>query len=151
MKKTDFDYFQVGDIEWLISQGAIIEDDNGFLMLNSERVYLIKELRSWDYLLLGQNAQKEKYVDETLGLEKFKVKNTLFSEPEQKYLNYLLNNDNVSNGIALRNHYVHATNSLNEQQQKMDYAFFLIAMSLVVIKINQEFCIRDELKENKAR
>ena len=64
-------------------------------------------------------------------------------------MNYLLNNDSVSNGMALRNRYVHATNSLSEHRQEMDYAFFLIAMSLIIIKINQEFCTLDELKKTK--
>lgn len=146
-KKEDFDFYQVKDLEWLISRKTILETDEGFLKLNLERAYLIKELREWDYLYLEKGD--EEFIDETLGLEEFEIKDTLFSEPEQKYLNYLLNNDSVSNGMSLRNRYVHATNSLNERQQEMDYAFFLIAMSLVVIKINQEFCIQDELKKNK--
>ena len=148
-KKDDFDFFQKNDLKWLISRKTILETDDGFLKLNLKRAYLIKELKDWDYLFLGQDAGKEEFVKEILGFEEFEIKDTLFSEPEQKYLNYLLNNDSVSNGMALRNRYVHATNSLSEHRQEMDYAFFLIAMSLIIIKINQEFCTLDELKKTK--
>lgn len=148
-KKDDFDFFQKNDLKWLILRKTISETDDGFLKLDLKRAYLIKELKDWDYLFLGQDAGKEEFVKEVLGFEEFEIKDTLFSEPEQKYLNYLLNNDSVSNGMALRNRYVHATNSLSERRQEMDYAFFLIAMSLIIIKINQEFCTLDELKKTK--
>ena len=68
---------------------------------------------------------------------------TLFSRPEQDYLNYVLNKSEFSNGLDLRNRYSHDTCSLDEKVQRQDYLELLKIMVLIIIKINEEFCNRD--------
>ena len=65
---------------------------------------------------------------------------TLFTEPEQAYLNYILNKAEFSNGLDLRNKYIHSTYSKKEDEQKTDYITLLKLMVLIVTKINDEFC-----------
>lgn len=50
-----------------------------------------------------------------------KFENTLFSKPEQDYLNFALNKSEFSNGWDLRNKYCHDTYTLDEKQQEQDY------------------------------
>lgn len=72
---------------------------------------------------------------------------SLFSEPEQDYLNYELNKSSYSNGLDLRNRYAHSTYPENEKIQFMDYIRLLKIMILVITKINEEFCLREQIDE----
>jgi len=44
--------------------------------------------------------------------------NTLFTTEEIKYLNYYLNKKAFSNGMGLRNKYLHGTNSNSKDEQQ---------------------------------
>ena len=83
----------------------------------------------------------------TIGLEEMIVSGdlsegkTLFSIPEQKYMNYILNKSEFSDGLDLRNKYVHGTSPNDEKENHQNYIEFLKIMILIVIKINEEFCL----------
>ena len=68
--------------------------------------------------------------------------NTLFSIPEQNYLNYMLNKSEYSNGKDLRNRYIHSTYPIDVRQQEQDYMIMLKIMAVIIIKINEEFCLK---------
>ena len=73
-----------------------------------------------------------------------RYESSLFSKPEQHYLNYILNQTEYSNGPQLRNKYVHGTYPDDAEAQRKDYIELLMIMTLVIIKINEEFCYREE-------
>lgn len=77
---------------------------------------------------------------ERMGIVQFS--SSLFSKPEQDYYNYLLNKPDFDNGLDLRNSYVHGTQRIDETQNMQDYFIFLQIMILIVVKINEEFCLR---------
>lgn len=58
--------------------------------------------------------------------------------------NYELNKSTYSNGLDLRNKYAHSTYPEDEKIQEMDYMILLKIMILVVTKINEEFCLREQ-------
>ena len=64
---------------------------------------------------------------------------------ESDYLNYYLSSK-FSNSYELRNKYAHGTYPLDEKQHMEDYFKFLEILILIVIKINEEFCLYDTLK-----
>ena len=70
--------------------------------------------------------------------------NTLFSKPEADYLNYVLNRSEFSNGLDLRNKYIHDTNSLKEEVFYNDYYLLLRILVLIALKIQDEFFLREE-------
>nr|WP_325299404.1 hypothetical protein [uncultured Dysosmobacter sp.] len=72
---------------------------------------------------------------------------SLFSEPEQDYLNYELNKSTFSNGLDLRNKYSHSTYPENEKIQFVDYIILLKIMVLVITKINEEFSLKESLSK----
>ena len=78
---------------------------------------------------------------------------TLFSKPEQAYLNFALNKSEYSNGLDLRNRYIHDTCSQDEAEQRTDYAELQKIMVLIIIKINEELFIRERQKklDNKRK
>jgi len=46
------------------------------------------------------------------------------------------------NGLDLRNKYLHGTQKLDEYSNNQDYYIFLRILILIVIKINEEFCLK---------
>ena len=62
--------------------------------------------------------------------------------PEQKYLNFMLNKSEYCNGPDIRNKYIHESISLDENEHFHDYIELLKIMVLIIIKINEEFCLR---------
>ena len=80
-----------------------------------------------------------------IGLIQFS--SSLFSKPEQDYYNYLFNKSEFDNGLDIRNSYTHGTQRVNENQNKQEYFIFLRIMILIVIKINEEFCLKYPTKK----
>lgn len=66
---------------------------------------------------------------------------SLFSRPEQDYYNYLFNKSEFDNGLDIHNRYTHGTQRVDENQNKRDYFIFLRIRILIIIKINEEFCL----------
>ena len=50
------------------------------------------------------------------------------------------------NGLDLRNKYIHDSISKDETRQNYDYAILVKIMIILIIKINEEFCLYDTLK-----
>lgn len=74
---------------------------------------------------------------------------TLFSRPEVNYLNYMLNRSEYVNGLEIRNKYIHGIQqvNMNEEEHKRNYYTLLGLFVLLAIKINDEFCLLDDMKE----
>lgn len=88
-------------------------------------------------------------LDEMVEKGKLVRSSTLFSKPEVDYLNYALNKSSFSNGLDLRNKYLHATYPMDTEVQYRDYIELLKIVVLIIIKINDEFCERDKMKTDK--
>jgi hypothetical protein len=66
--------------------------------------------------------------------------NSLFSKPEQSYFNYFLNKSEFTNGLDLRNKYLHGTQANPEEITEHEYAYFtyLKLLVLVLLKIEDD-------------
>jgi len=137
----DFYEYQHADINWLIKRGSIVLDNN-LLKLNVARVSFLKDLYDNEVSCYAYNKKSIGLIEKLAGDSDVNIESTLFSIPEQKYLNYILNRSEFSNGLDLRNKYVHGTYSLDINQQEKDYNELLKIMILIVIKINEEFCLK---------
>ena len=146
LTKSDFYEYQLQDIEWLVSRKSIIYDEEGFLKPNNERIVLLKDLYDNEVSCYQYNKRREKIIIELLNNKDLKVESSLFTIPEQQYLNFVLNRAEFGNGLDLRNKYVHGTYSLNINRQEADYIELLKVMILIIIKINEEFCLKFPLK-----
>ena len=146
LTKSDFYEYQLQDIEWLLSRKSIIYDEEGFLKPNNERIVLLKDLYDNEVSCYQYNKRREKIIIELLNNKDLKVESSLFTIPEQQYLNFVLNRAEFGNGLDLRNKYVHGTYSLNINRQEADYIELLKVMILIIIKINEEFCLKFPLK-----
>lgn len=125
----------------LMDIGAITIED-GYLSINSEIVLLLHELYYQE--VICYHYSKKDILDHWIKDKSVKIGNTLFSKGETDYINYYLNQAEFSNGYDLRNKYIHDTCSSDERVQERDYYRLLKIMVLLVIKINEEFCLKDE-------
>jgi hypothetical protein len=71
---------------------------------------------------------------------------SLFTDPEGSYFNYYLNQTEFSNGPDLRNKYLHGSqaDADDEEQHLRTYITALKLLIVLVIKINDDFCLRDD-------
>lgn len=133
-----------GSIEWLRDRGCIFIDGDGYISINTCRSFLLKELYDYEVLCLQYYTEKE-LVDEYNNMilqNDIYVDDTLLSKPEQKYFNYVLNKAEFSDGLDLRNKYIHSTYPVDEKIQEYDYIQLLKLMIILIIKINEEFCLK---------
>lgn len=142
---NDFKTIQKEKIDFLLSQGTIRIDEAGEIELKYDRLKMLIQLYRYEYLCLAYEKTENDPLKDALKNNKLLVENTLFSRPEQDYLDYLLNKHKFSNGLDLRNKYIHSTNSLDEKVHRDDYMRFLIVMAIIIIKINEEFCLKEKL------
>lgn len=137
-----FSKHQKNEIDWLIEQNIVKITDNKKIILNNKKVTILMDLYYHDVASFSY-LKKYKYIFEefeNIGMIEFS--SSLFSKPEQDYYNYLLNKSAFDNGLDLRNKYLHGTQKSDEYSNEQDYFIFLRILILIVIKINEEFCLK---------
>ena len=141
--KEDYRPYQQNEIHWLIDRGSVTVNDDGYLGINKDRAYVMKDLFDNEVvcpMYYSQNLRQ--LVEELVDAGEMRYEGTLFSKPEQDYLNFVLNKSEFSDGLDLRNRYSHDTCSQDENTQFQDYLELLKIMVLIIIKINEEFCAK---------
>lgn len=127
-----------------IDHAIYIRFNNVIRMSILSHLYNFETINYWRFPKVYRNELDIMRTEELV-----KYDSSLFSIPEQKYFNYHLNKADFSNGLDLRNRYSHGTqpNDPNdEHQHKMNYMILLKLLVLIIIKINDDFCIRADLK-----
>lgn len=143
VKKDDFMDFQQINIDWLIGQNDISVYEDGYLTVNKRRVFILKDLYEHEVICpLHYDKGLAEQADLLVSVGDLRYESTLFSKPEQDYLNYILNKAEFSNGLDLRNRYSHDTYAMDEKTQYQDYLELQKIMVLIIIKINEELCLK---------
>lgn len=137
-------------LQTLVNEGIIELSPTNEIKLNLPFINILRQFYYNEVICYHHkyNQATSKLLSTLLQNDDIEAKSTLFSAPEQDYLNYMLNKSKFSNGMDLRNKYIHGTNTLDEQAQYSHYIEFLKIMILIVIKINDEFCSRELLPLN---
>lgn len=149
---SDFWKHQQDSIQWLLEHDIVKENSDGYLKLNIPKVLILKDLYDHDVICPQYyDSEIKNIIDEWCGNGNLRLTDSLFSEPEQDYLNYELNKSAYSNGLDLRNKYSHSTYPENEKTQEMDYIILLKIMILVITKINEEFCLREQINKTSKK
>ena len=146
---SEFEDYQKGDIDWLIEQGDLGLSKDGVVYLRKP-VAILKDLYEHEVVCDYKMPSYKSVLDEMVEKGKLVRSSALFSKNEVDYLNYALNKSSFSNGLDLRNKYLHATYPMDTEVQYRDYIELLKIMVLIIIKINDEFCERDKMMINKT-
>jgi hypothetical protein len=147
LKFDDFQNHQIEGIKWLIENDLLIEDEKGFLNFpNMKKIHLLKDLFYNEVISFWHHSKEvrneiKKLIDEDI----LHFESTLFSKSEQDYLNFHLNKAKFSNSLDLRNRYLHGTHTNNINQHKNDYLIFLKVIIIIVVKINDDLCLKDKI------
>lgn len=140
-------------LQSLITEGYLKSDEQeNISIVNTDTLIIIGYLKMYDvisYHYFPLAIQQELDRLNQMGMIKFSDK--LFTVAEQEYFDYYLNN-RFSNGLWLRNKYVHATNSHDNTEQERDYKILLKLMVLLILKIEDDLVIaRSMFKNNIAK
>lgn len=142
VQKDEFDsIFQQKHIEDLLHLDILYEKD-GLLRLNKEKAIILRHLHDKNVLCYNWCKNVHHIINELIESGDLSQEFTLFSKPEQDYLDFILNKASFSDGLNLRNKYLHGTTIPDEQVNYQDYIEFLKIMVLIIIKINEEFCLK---------
>jgi hypothetical protein len=141
-------------LEHLIEKGYIhIDKKNNIQFTNIDRVIILRDLYKNEFASFYHYPRPYQ-----LEAEKMQTQNLIFSESqlfskqEQSYFNYYLNKSEFTNGLDLRNSYLHGTQANPEDTQYHEYAYFtyLKLLVLVLLKIEDDLMIAKMIKETKG-
>lgn len=140
VKAEQFKNYQLETIRNLIDQGYLYITAHGFIKVKKNifviilgNLYQTEVLSYWNYPI-----QFREVIDEMVNNGFLTFENKLFTRNELKYLNFYLNKKEFTNGLDLRNKYLHGSNSSFEKTQKEDYFSLLKILILVLIKIQDD-------------
>ncbi|MCY7456119.1 hypothetical protein [Bacillus altitudinis] len=148
LTRNDFQEYQLKTMQWLFENNLICESNMGHIEFVDQKViYVLKELYYKEVMSYWHYPKDIKILIEELSSRNLvDFETSLFSRNEQDYLDYYLNKSKFTNGHDIRNKYLHGTNTNDEKQYEIDYYLILKLFVIIVIKINDDLCI----KENDA-
>lgn len=131
-------------IRWLIERGVIYLEDE-VIKCQKERVFILKEL--YEKNVISMQYIKSPILKEMITKGEIVTDNKLLTKPEYQYFDYLLNNSEFSDGKAIRNRYIHDAIIIDERTMTADYYTLLKVMMMIIIKINDDCCLNETIKE----
>lgn len=147
VKYVDFGDYRKDIIQFLIDEKYLTLINGDILYFdNLEKIFILKNLFEnevgsyWHYSL-----KFRKIVDEMVSQNMLYFTNSLFTKPEQDYFNYYLNKSEFTNGLDLRNKYLHGTQASTdkEDEHKNSYFILLKLLILVICKIEDDLNINE--------
>lgn len=136
-----FQEYQKYDIKWLQENGMIDIDEYGIIIPHRKKMWILNELYNNEVLCSKYIYDFADELSEIYEQGLIRYASSLFSKPEQDYYNYLFNKSEFDNGLDIRNTYIHGTQVDNNKQNNRDYFTLLRMIILIIIKINEEFCL----------
>lgn len=142
---NDYKEYQRPKIDYLIDKGYIYLDKNNCVQItNIPRVLILKDLYENEFASFYHYPKA--FQEEAKQMENQNIiffESSLLSKPEQSYFNYYLNKSEFTNGIDLRNSYLHGTQANPEELEKHDYSYYtyLKLLVLILLKIEDDLLI----------
>lgn len=145
---TDFAKPAQGWINWLVERGSLCLKDDGSLGLNIARCALLYDLYENEVVCFAhQKAKPRGILDELVKNEEVEVESAVFSRQERDYYNYVLNKKEFSNSLDLRNAFLHGSFYGTDEELQQAYIETLKIFIMIVVKVNEEFCLKFPEKE----
>jgi len=152
-EKVKFNYYEEHEksqINYLTNEGLLFIDRNNYIQItNYPRILILKDLYENDVASFHHYPiEFQREVEKMKNQDTVVLGGTLFSIPEQNYFNYFLNKSEFTNGLDLRNSYLHGTQAAPEEVKKHENAYFayLKLLTLVLLKIEDDLLISQMTK-----
>lgn len=140
---NNFSNTQLELLRFLEKENVIIMNEET-INLNKKLAFLLKDLYYNEVLCLSYLKDSSDILNELLLKKYIKISSSLFSVPEQNYINYMLNKNEYTNGPNLRNKYIHSTYSLDSNIQEEDFYELLKVIIAIIGKINEDFILHEK-------
>lgn len=152
IRESDFKESQLEKMQWLYDKGIICKETSGYIRLaDSQLIRILRDLYYEEAISYWHYPERVRMVIDDLENGDLVVfEDTLLSRNEQDYFDYYLNMTKFTNGYEIRNKYLHGTNPNDEKQHKNDYYIILQLFIIIVIKINDELCIKDNYLDKQC-
>ncbi|MFK5915183.1 MAG: hypothetical protein QM484_12485 [Woeseiaceae bacterium] len=147
---NNYEEHQVANLNYLIEKGYIfIGDDDRVKITNKNRVLILKDLQESEVASFHHypsEVQEEAIIMAKEDLIYFD--SSLLSKPEQDYFNFYLNKSEFTNGLDLRNSYLHGTqaNPSKTSHHENSYLLYLKLLTLTLLKIEDDLLINQIMK-----
>lgn len=143
VKYGSYEEYKRDTLDFLVDHGFIeIDEDDFIIVSNPERLLILRDLHDNDvgsFYNFEPEVRREieRMADENI----IYFESSLFSKPEQSYFNYYLNKKEFTNGLDLRNSYIHGTQSQDIKEHESDYFRYLKLIFLALLKIEDDLDI----------
>lgn len=141
---NNFEKYQIPNIEKFIADGYLKINSEGFIKIENYNLLFIAGKLYFDevvnYWTFPPDIRFQ--IDAMFSSGMIRFGDTLFSEPEQKYFNYFLNKSEFTNGLDLRNRYLHGSNKDSDIEHKNSYLLYLKLFVLALLKIENDLKIK---------
>jgi hypothetical protein len=143
----DFADHQKGQIDYLIQRGVLENKGKRIRFASANQFLVLKDLFNSEAVTYYRcPAEMRASIDEMVAKGWLMRRESLLTEPEASYFNYCLNQTEFSNGPDLRNKYLHGSQA-DADDEDAHFRTYITALKLLialVIKINDDFCLRDD-------
>lgn len=146
----DFKDYQKDGIKYFVDKKYLYIDSDDFVKINNEiLLFIVSQLNKngvlsyWHYPLVVRNS-----IDEMLNSSLLISESKLLSKQEIMYFNYHLNKREFTNGLDLRNKYLHGTNTSSEEKHKTEYYILLKLIVLILFKMKDDLLICEYANNN---
>jgi hypothetical protein len=136
----------------LFEQKYLFVDHNGYLKIKDKnQLFVLKQLYKeevvsyWHY-----DEECRAIVDEMEEEGLVYFEDTLLNKLERNYFNYYLNKKEFTNGLDLRNSFMHGTNTMSEVEQKNMYYMLLRIIVLTILKIDDDQRLKFKLEYSQS-
>lgn len=147
---SSYQDYQKASLNYLIEKRLIHIDDNGLIKItNEERVTILKDLYENEFASFHRYPANFQTEAAAMAVENIIFfESSLFSKQEQAYFNYFLNKSEFTNGLDLRNSYLHGTQGGPEDISRHEYSYYtyLKLLILAILKIDDDLQIWHHLK-----
>ena len=151
MKYSDYEIYEQEMIDWLVKRELLLIDNDYIKIRNESLIHIYADLyfneviSYWRYPKHLRNI-----IDSLIESGILYSESTLFSKPEQDYFNYYLNMSEFIDGFDIRNSNLHGSQAgdRNSRIHQNRYMIILELLILIIIKINDDICIKDEKKDD---
>ena len=148
---NNFEDYQLPTINHLTNLGYLrIDEDDYVRIVRDIFMYVVKELNEdavlsyWYY-----PAPVRTTINEMVNEGLLRFENTLFTKTELNYFNYYLNKKEFTNGLDLRNKYLHGTNEISERVNEYEYYVLIKLIILIVIKIEDDLKLYKHINQQE--
>ncbi|PKG88406.1 hypothetical protein CXF77_12370 [Planococcus sp. MB-3u-09] len=144
LSKSEFHEHQLRKLQWLFDNDLIFESFSGHIeFVDWKTIYILKELYDSEVMSYWHYPHEiQVLIEELESRNLVDIETSLFSRNEQDYIDYYLNKSKFTNGHDIRNKYLHGTNTNDEREYEIDYYMILKLFVIIVLKINDDLCVR---------